>query len=108
MRTQIKVTRKDIKNGIARMCQECPIALAINRALKEQFSAFIAQIHVPILPSSPPCCSIVDAFLEMSKLSCIYAFSMPYKAQLFICHYDDGCDVKPFNFVLDIPAKFLR
>lgn len=78
MKTLIKVKRKHIQQGIAGSCKRCPIA----SALAEQFETSAIWVN--------------DKYVQVNFVS----FKLPRSASRFVCRFDDGKKVKPFNFFL--------
>lgn len=76
---QIKVTQEDIDKGTKRSCTLCPVALAVKR----QF------LKSTIL--------VCEGTIDISK-ELIY--DTPYEVAQFICNFDAGNLVEPFEFEL--------
>lgn len=89
MKTSIYVTNKDIKNGEKNHVNLCPIALAATRKIKSKYS--------------------VDTWYNQIKLDVFtdteITIKLPQKASDFITIFDEGGDVKPFKFTVDIPKN---
>lgn len=81
----IQVTQEDINTGMQDVCQHCPIALAIKRALKaELVSVYNFSIHV---------------FISNSEMS--YKYRVTDAIYSFIERFDEGVKVEPFSFNLE-------
>ena len=85
MKYKIKVTTKNIEDGIPHSGEYCPIALAIqdHKSLKEKLKGtyvYTWKIEGPNIK-----------------------VSIPKKAKNFINKFDNGCKVKPFEFFVDVP-----
>lgn len=80
-RVLIKVTKKDIKNGVRHDGNKCPITLAIARKF----------------PNKPVC--ICSSHGHVGKDFCQFGKSV----RRFIENFDKGESVKPFNFYLMLP-----
>jgi len=83
---KIQITAKDIKEGSVGNPWYCPIALAVNRAVKMEDA-------------------IVGGGLVRFEIKQIYPreyllASLPKKAMKFYNAFDDSLKVKPFTFVL--------
>ncbi len=83
IQTSIEVTQEDIANGIRHSSCKCPIALAVNRALR-------AGVNVGN-----------DSFVlyRPSRISTIF---LPENASSFIKKFDAGSSVEPFKFSVEI------
>ena len=92
MRVTISVTNRDIERGCRSECCSCPIALAINRRLKEQYNAHVNR-----------------TFLRLFKKHAVnWGTVLPIRVMTFVDQFDDCKAVKPFRFQVDIPKKYLR
>lgn len=94
MQVKINVTARDIKLGKVSSIRTCPIALAIQRHVKD---------HVLVLVGSTS--------LELKSALRIYRFTylaLPPSAQGFIYDFDHACTTKPFRFTLDIHKHLLK
>jgi len=89
MKVRFRVTKKDINDGKPGSCSLCPIALSMKRR------GFEVAVGVSILNIPSP-----------SKDDCYSIYTKP-KMQSFISEFDNFIDVKPFQFTLEIPAKFV-
>ncbi len=85
MATMIEVTQGDIDNGL-RDCTNCPVALAVNRAMCQSVKVTPTRIE----------------FISGGR----WATSLG--VYLFINHFDAGLPVKPFKFEIDVPDLYLR
>lgn len=85
MKYIIKVLRKHIKAGKKIDCRKCPVALAIKQAI----------------PRSNPtvCFSFCDVTVKNKRRKMV---CMPEKTRRFIENFDDGRNVIPFKFQLEI------
>lgn len=85
---KVTVTAHDIKKGVARSRNYCPIARAIRRAIhyknNVQVNGIIARIE--------------------AKYTCLTKnkADLPLKATRFIRDFDGGAKVKPFTMVLKL------
>ncbi len=86
--TKIEVTQHDIDNGKRKSCTKCPVALAVNRTLRAEASVGKRTINI----------IYGDATFEEG-------ISTPTSAADFIRKYDEGEEVKPFNFELELLAE---
>lgn len=89
---KINITEEDIRNGIRRDCNSCPVALAIFRLVK-------LDTYIKVGPKA--------ILLEREGRS--VGLELPRKPELFIRSYDNGSqlDFDPFFFVLEIPEEYL-
>lgn len=88
----IVISQKDIESGIRMHRCECPIALAIKRHLDWRTNVAVATSRVTF-EISP---------YRGDKIN------LPEEAKEFIRHFDDGKNVNPFYFLLDIPEFYLK
>jgi hypothetical protein len=88
MKTNIKVTTKNIKLGIKTEPSKCPIA----NSLKDKFKHLS---HVRVLPD------IVSITILRNKKPVYYNAKTPEHARTFIKRFDDGSFVKPINVSLN-------
>ena len=84
MKTNIKVTTKNINSGIKTEPSKCPIA----NSLKDKFKHLT---HVRVLPD------IVTITVLKNKKPVSYNAKTPEHARTFIKRFDDGSLVKPIN-----------
>jgi hypothetical protein len=92
IKTTISVTQEDIDNGCTNDKFACPLARAINRVLKPQFTSVVTNVLV---------------YLTGDDQGLV--FYLPYKATEFIKGFDTlgSFIVEPMVFELDIPEEFL-
>ncbi len=83
----ISVTKRDIAKGVAGEYRSCPVALAINRALK--LPNYEAKVHISY-------CEISYGGTDERK------FALPAKVQRWIEHFDDTGLGRPFKFRLRV------
>ena len=89
MRTaEIPVTARHIACGVPKNCLRCPIALAILDAVPDipEFEVNENHVHYFIPDTSEFLTVPLDA-----------------SAQEFIVTFDDGVEVEPFTFTLEVP-----
>lgn len=79
----IVVTEKDIANGKPRACDECPIALAVRRLTG--LSVLVGIWHI-------------ETWDPQNYTATHKRFELPQEACLFICLYDRGATLDPFEF----------
>jgi hypothetical protein len=84
----VQVTQEDIAQGLAGDCEECPIALAIYRALSATTGVRVGTGGVTLYRDH------ANAML-----------ALPVAASRFICWFDHDDVVEPFEFELDIPDE---
>lgn len=105
---KIQVTQDDIDQGAIQDCYRCPVAIAINRVLKPDYSCEVGTKDIYIRQR----CTSIGAFVSHLKT--------PTKAAEFIRNFDRGIHpeinmtrqtgvlmVGPFHFYLDIPEILL-
>lgn len=80
-RILVKVRRKHIQKGWAKECAECPVALAVSDAGFDQASVYVDTIW------------FTDD--QQRKFS-----DSPRSVVRFIRAFDNGREVKPFNFYI--------
>jgi hypothetical protein len=85
----VNVTEDDIRDGQAGVCRECPVALAIKRALPG------TDVHV----------SYERVSLGGPRRQEI--LGTPDAVQEFIGRFDSALPVEPFEFDLDIPGHLI-
>ena len=90
---KIKVTQADIDNGKPEKLCLCPIALAIERALRKH------GYDVKMVEVEPSC---VDITYIIDGCASWRAFELPLAARNFIKWFDFGCEVEPFEFELQL------
>lgn len=87
---KINVTAADIKNGIKQSSSNCPVALAIKRALKRKpLDMKLKYISLRSYHGS-----------VYYNLYCTFDF--PDKVTKQIRLFDNGKKIKPFSFTIDI------
>lgn len=82
----ISVTEDDIKNGRRNQCSDCPIALALFRALGWEIG--INRNYI----------KISQWYAKIGFVS----YLLPKEASIFVCDFDSKKEVLPFEFNLDI------
>lgn len=85
----IQVTEQDISTGLAGDCEECPIALAIYRALSD------AGVRVG------------TAGVTLYREGTNAMLALPEAATRFIDGFDHDEAVEPFEFDLDVPDEIV-
>lgn len=89
MTVTVHVTQKHIDEGKIGQCKRCPIALGI----KEIFPALDVQVGKTAVHIDVPPAVLRDTYR--------YA-RIPKEAEDFISAFDQGVNVKPFSFPLDV------
>lgn len=89
MKINIFVTKEDIKNGLKKSCECCPIARSVKRRLKQG-----VKIEVGVTR------------LFLTEL--LYSAPLSINAREFLLNFDDEKKVKPFRFQLNLPKKVLK
>ena len=87
--TTIEVTSSDIANGIRGAASSCPVALAVNRAIEKQYSAFATRSSI----------SIFDDDRWINDHQC------PKPVAAFIEQFDAGEPVQPLTFILKLNKR---
>ncbi len=91
--TKMQIEQRDIVNGERRNCGACPIALSVNRHLKDGLHCDICHTYGSVY------CGDQDR----------YTFKLPQAAVDFIQNFDsEEVDVEPFQMEVDIPHEYLR
>lgn len=85
------MTAEHIAKGRPSGCYSCPIALALIDMVKPKTSVRVSHLAIGLY-----------------RWPDYWEESTPTRAEDFIWKFDQGKDVKPFAFDLDIPAEFLR
>lgn len=93
MRVCINVTEKDICKGCKGDEQNCPIARAVLKNLKEGFVSVDSEGQIVVYDAE-------DGTIVNTPNS-------PRRSR-FIEKFDNGQQVKPFRFLLNIPARIVR
>lgn len=101
MKIKIDVLPGDILAGEANDCECCPIAMAINRVLKDKY---FVKVYCPSARLYEKCLSNKVGYRY------IYTLSPPEAVRSFIKQFDisDGVVGSPFSFELDIPHECLK
>lgn len=93
MNVLLQVTKDDIENGRRGSRYSCPVALAVNRALK------------------PGCyCTIganIGTIYNFDRLLA-ETFSVPNIVTFFVNRYDHSIPVEPFQFYVTLPEDALK
>lgn len=92
MMVTIDVDEECIKNGQRGRCQSCPIALAVNKRLRDFYRSHVSGNLAFFGPG---------VMLE-------YSTGLPEIAVRFIHDFDVNAEVKPFSFLVEIPAQYLK
>jgi len=91
-RITVEITPDDIREGVYRSGDTCPIALAFRR-----------RLNVPA-PCVTVCTFTLDAgFRDREGRPLFATFALPKKASAFIKAFDQGHPVRPFSFCLNVP-----
>ncbi len=90
---RVDVTQENIFNGQV-STKSCPIALALNRAVKPEFYFSVYNNTFNLIQRSN------GFFVAKGNLL--------KKATNFVDRFDRGLKVKPFSFDLTIPEKYLK
>ena len=90
----IEVTQEDIDRGEIYACQNCPVALAFQRATGCH-NLYVGQTH--FYPDEP--------FSGSKK---IRSRRLPESVIDKIDEFDDGEGMEPFSFPIDIPDGWLK
>lgn len=91
--TTVEVTQEDIASGSPRNCWRCPVALSVRRHMKSM------GVDVSIGRSTVRFHNYPARVVTMP---------MPDEISDRIFEFDEGRQMLPFSFELDIPAAFLR
>ena len=89
----VQVTSEDIAHGLSGNCDRCPVALAIRRLLLPGIFVRAGTWFFALHRGSD-----VSQYNQM----------LPGQAVDFITAFDSGKTPEPFEFQIDIPARFLR
>lgn len=84
MKYTIEVTQEDIDEGISFLCDACPVALAMRRAMGKEI--FISP----------------DAWGLTRNSNDPTDQPLPSEAKHFILDFDSGAPVKPFTFTIEL------
>ena len=85
--TRIDVTYDDIQHGKQRSCFDCPVALAMTRAVG---------------------CRTTVGRSSFTLEPRWWGAALPEEAASFVDRYDGGVPVEPFTFHVEIPTEYLR
>ncbi len=97
-RFEIKVTKTDIKNGKKSDPYECPVGLALARALKKKFNGnSYTSSHYTIWG---------NAITFSGDYRGYFDTALPAKALKFLEAFDAGLPVKPFQFNVSVTNYF--
>lgn len=95
LNVRIEVTQEDIDAGVKGSCSQCPIGRAFERALGPGFGIQYGSQGVNLLHS--------DSVYKQATL----ATALPRECRNFVMDFDAGLMVRPFNFSVAIPKRFL-
>ncbi len=99
MLVQIEVTQKDIDQGTANACRECPLARAFKRAAPK---AGLVSVYGP---------GVVMRLDQYSVNEDSWHARLPKEAREFVWAVDSRGEFavpKPISFWFDIPERFLE
>jgi hypothetical protein len=88
MKVTINVTEEDIKQGEKQHCSRCPVALALRRVAKGEPAVIGYSI-------------IFSKDIEIETPDDVVEWIMDFDD-------DDGCDVSPFSFEMDLPEEVVK
>lgn len=99
MYVQIKVTKKHIAEGVPRQCHSCPIALAVDEVLCQEFKTYVSPTGIYILER--------HGSRKMSRTQAIC--NLPKIGRDFLDLFDKRSQksIKPFTFKLRIAGRFV-
>lgn len=100
MWVKVEVTADDIKRGAKGSCVRCPVARAISRLLDNKLFAEVGCWTVAVIDRSSG-----KDLLERDLPKKVGKFIVAYDAYNYYRAMDI---VKPFSFVLNLPASVLR
>lgn len=86
----VDVTQEDIDNGKRRQPRFCPVALALNRALKGKVDAYVSVVTATL---------IFRRFLIPDKKTRII---LPKHVRSFILGFDNREPVSPISFTVEV------
>lgn len=92
MELTVEVTEADISNGVQCFCEECPVAIAVYRAL--------VDAH-PDLSELIPSANYCRLYLVNSHGDTVYTARTPSGVKHFIRNFDCGQPVEPQTFTVD-------
>lgn len=104
MKVTINVTQEDIEEGQRGDCRSCPIALAINKCLKNMYFCEIdGSVFADIYRVSN------NRFVPQRMETYIINLKDYIKqVKSFIKDFDESTPVSPFTFTVDIPDELLK
>jgi hypothetical protein len=91
MKLRIKVTKSHIDVGRIGSVDYCPIGVAINSEIHEDYYAYVLEEEIKIFNRS-----------EEKHDSLVGLIHLPRSARRFIARFDKGLTVKPFSFDLNV------
>ena len=91
---QIDVTQDHINNGKRYECNACPIALAFQKHINDDYSFEINDEYI----------DVVTKFNGYTQDE----ITVPYTVTAFVRNFDSRKPVEPFSFQIDIQDRFLR
>lgn len=91
---QIDVTQDHIDNGKRYECNACPVALAFQKHINDDYSFEINDEYI----------DVVTKFNGYTQAE----ITVPCTVTAFVRDFDSIKPVKPFSFQIDIPDRFLR
>ncbi len=104
MLVMIETTKEDVREGVARHCDRCPVARAVNRKLKPGFAARVSAATIEI--HAEPIGGVVPSWRWTGE--------MPAVVGEFIRTFDNRTSPSrrsrlkpPCSFSMDIPAEYL-
>lgn len=114
MKLQVKVTDNHIKNGKRSTLTACPVALAVNDALKGKLAkgvllyptvteTLLSLVGKKIPEAIPE--HLVTQNTKFTPKEVYIAVKLPDDATVFINSFDNGYLVEPFDFELEIPRS---
>lgn len=83
---RVRVTKFDIKHGTQSDCHSCPVARAVNRALKHRYCTEVSGYSVRVYTK--------HGYFRVER------YKSPTRVSTFIGKFDSGMTVKPFTFTL--------
>lgn len=93
MRVAINVTEKDIRKGCKGDDQNCPIARAVLKNLKNGYVSVDCTGQIRVSDAEDGVMVDTDTSIRRER---------------FITKFDNGEKVKPFRFLMNIPARVVR
>lgn len=103
MLTKIEVKQEHIDNGWRITIDSCPVSLAINDVLKEDFKTYIGATPNDTNDGIITACFILNIQTRVATV-----VMLPEFTGKFIVDYDAECGVSPFSFEIDIPDEMLK